>query len=71
MHDAKIYEKNLRKSVRIGIKDALNNLLLSKGTKDIYTRKMLLRFWHDWLFSEAELLQTGAIFACKRMTIFL
>ena len=50
----KSMEKNLRKFVRIGIKDALNNLLLSKDTKDIFTRKTLLRFWHDWLFSEAE-----------------
>ena len=47
----KSMEKKLRKFVRIRIKDALNNLLLSKDTKDIFTRKTL---WHDWLFSEGE-----------------
>ena len=63
VHNAKIYGKNLRKFVRIGIKVALNNLLLSKDTKDILTRKTMASLG---FFKQAQFLSANkGQFSCE------
>ena len=63
VHNSKIHGKNLRKFVRIGIKVALNNLLLSKDTKDILTRKTMASLG---FFKQAQFLSANkGQFSCE------